>query len=79
MRDAVLVVLRVGLPIKELGPLLVEVDQVLRELTPLGLVLDSHWRERMHSPVDDTYRLQQGHVRPSPQDVCELPGCADVG
>ena len=42
MRDTVLVVLRVGLPIKELGPLLVEVDQVLRELTPLGLVLDGH-------------------------------------
>ena len=41
MRDAVLVVLRVGLPIKELGPLLVEVDQVLRELAPFGLVLDS--------------------------------------
>ena len=41
MRDAVPVALGVRLPIKELGPLLIEVDQVLRELAPFGLVLDS--------------------------------------
>ena len=76
MADAVLVVLGTGLSGEEFGELLVEVNEVLRVLPALELVLKVTVRLLQGlapHPRLDTYCLEQRNVCPATKNVRELP------
>ena len=75
MGDAVCVLFALRLVAEELGPLLIEVDEILGEFSSLGFVLyDEETRISMGCVISPgTYRLQKRHPGPSSKDVRELP------
>lgn len=80
VRDTILVLLRSRLAGEERGELLVEVDQVPRILAAFEFVLDNITATQQDACIAsiDAYRLQEGGVGPPTEDMCKLPGYADM-